>query len=76
MGLKSRQAGELITELLSCPEATALCATAFDRAYLAWWHLLLEESSDFVPVAEGSGERLFQSFLDELSHQKGDLDRS
>lgn len=66
--MSGRQADHLI--LTASPEAVALCESAFDRAYQGWWRSLSDRAVDFVPVAEATGENLFQAFLSELKNDK------
>jgi len=61
------QADDLI--LTACPEAIALCASAFDRAYQAWRASLVAADQDFLPYAPASSERLFQAFVQEVRSQ-------
>ena len=67
----SRQAGAILSELVSCPEAVDLCADAFARSYSVWRAELSGGSVDGLPVAAASEDSLFQMFLAELRNSKG-----
>ena len=58
-----RNADELITRLVSCPEAVDLCADVFARAYQEWREGLFEGQIDYLPVATATGDDLFRKFL-------------